>query len=207
MWRGCTPPAFGRPCRKIRETVNGWTRKNGHVVADVSQQEAAVIRGLVGQIKDMLTARAAEMPQDELAELTGIRTGPTTPPEDRVMGRLLPDFYRRDPDTGETDEKQDDAAGAMRSLYEPELLERKTGVAEVVLRTCPRDGGWVELTGEEADGWLSALNDVRLALGTALEVEDDMPEELPEDDLRREHLGVYQWLTWVQDSLVESLTS
>ena len=52
--------------------MQGWTRKNGHVVAELSQQEAAVIRGLVGQIKDMLAARAAEAPQDELAELTGI---------------------------------------------------------------------------------------------------------------------------------------
>lgn len=187
--------------------MNGWTRKNGHVVAELSQQESAVIRGLVGQIKDMLTARSDETPQDELSALTGIRTGPTTPPEDRVLGRLLPDFYRHDPLTGESDEEQPEAAGAMRSLYEPELLERKTGVAETVLRTCPRDGGRVELTGEQADGWLSALNDVRLALGTALDVEDDMPEELPEDELRREHLGVYQWLTWVQDNLVEAMTS
>ena len=50
--------------------MEGWTRKNGHVVAKLSQQEAAVIRGLVGQLKDMLAARAAEAPQDELAELT-----------------------------------------------------------------------------------------------------------------------------------------
>lgn len=186
--------------------MNGWTRKNGRVVADLSQQEAAVIRGLVGQIKDMLTARAEEAPQDELAELTGIRTGPTTPPEDRVMGRLLPDFYRRDPHTGETDEEEAGAAGAMRSLYEPELLDAKTGVASLVLETCPRDGGQVVLTAEQADGWLSALNDVRLALGTALDVDDEMPDELPEDELQREHLGVYQWLTWVQDSLISALT-
>jgi hypothetical protein len=182
-------------------------RKNGHVVADLSQQEAAVIRGLVGQIRDMLTARANEAPQDELADLTGIRTGPTTPPEDRVLGRLLPDFYRRDPVTGETDEDDADAAGAMRSLHEPELLELKTGLATMVLETCPRQGGTVRLTSDQADGWLSALNDVRLALGTALDIEDEIPEELPEDDLRREHLGVYQWLTWVQDSLVEAVSS
>ncbi|RRO15695.1 DUF2017 domain-containing protein [Saccharopolyspora rhizosphaerae] len=182
--------------------MDGWTRKNGHVQAELSQQEAAVIRGLVGQIKDMLTARADEAPEDELAQLTGIRTGPTTPPEDRVVARLLPDFYRRDPVTGDTDEEETDAAGAMRSLHEPELLEAKTAAAQLVLETCPPMGGKVKLTSEQADNWLTALNDVRLALGTALDVEDDMPDELPEDDLRREHLGVYQWLTWVQDSLV-----
>jgi hypothetical protein len=185
--------------------VDGWTRKNGHVQAELSQQEAAVIRGLVGQIKDMLTARADEAPEDELAQLTGIRTGPTTPPEDRVLERLLPDFYRRDPVTGDTDEDEADAAGAMRSLHEPSLLEAKTGNASLVLETCPKMGGDVQLTAEQADGWLSAINDVRLALGTALDIDEDMPEELPDDDLRREHLGVYQWLTWVQDSLVSAL--
>ncbi|MDI2029936.1 DUF2017 domain-containing protein [Saccharopolyspora sp. TS4A08] len=185
--------------------MDGWTRKNGHVQAELSQQEAAVIRGLVGQIKDMLTARADEAPKDELAELTGIRTGPSTPPEDRVVARLLPDFYRRDPVTGDTDEEETDAAGAMRSLHEPELLEAKTGAAQLILETCPPMGGKVKLTSEQADNWLTALNDVRLALGTALDVEEDMPDELPEDDLRREHLGVYQWLTWVQDSLVSAL--
>ncbi|GAA2810878.1 DUF2017 domain-containing protein [Saccharopolyspora taberi] len=185
--------------------MNGWTRKNGHVVADLSQQEAAVIRGLVSQIRDMLTARADDAPQDELSELTGIRTGPTTPPEDRVLGRLLPDFYRRDPETGETDAEDADAAGAMRSLHEPELLDQKTGAAELVLETCPPDGGRVELSGAQADGWLAAINDVRLALGTALDIDEETPDELPEDDLRREHLGVYQWLTWVQDSLVDAV--
>ncbi len=187
--------------------MNGWTRKNGHVVAVLSQQEAAVIRGLVSQIKDMLAARADEAPRDELAEITGIRTGPSTPPEDQVVSRLLPDFYRRDPETGETDEEESGAAGATRSLHEPDVLERKTGVAALVLRTCPGEGGKIKLTAEEADGWLTALNDVRLALGTALEVSEDMPEELPEDEIRREYLGVYQWLTWVQDNLVEALAS
>lgn len=185
--------------------MDGWTRKNGHVQAELSQQEAAVVRGLVGQIKDMLTARADEAPKDELAELTGIRTGPSAPPEDRVVARLLPDFYRRDPITGDTDEEDADAAGAMRSLHEPALLEAKTGAAQLVLETCPPMGGKVKLTSEQADNWLTAINDVRLALGTALDVEDDMPDELPEDDLRREHLGVYQWLTWVQDSLVSAI--
>ena len=187
--------------------MNGWTRKNDHVVAVLSQQEAAVIRGLVGQIKDMLTARADEAPRDELAEITGMRTGPSTPPDDQVLGRLLPDFYRHDPETGETDEEETGAASAMRSLHEPEVLDGKLGVASLVLGTCPQEGGKVTLTDEQAEGWLSALNDVRLALGTALEVTEDMPDELPEDELHREHLGVYQWLTWVQDNLVEALAA
>ncbi|MEU5690267.1 DUF2017 domain-containing protein [Actinosynnema sp. NPDC020468] len=180
-----------------------WSRSGDEVLGRFDRQEAAVVRGLVSQIQDMLAARAEEAPQDELSELTGIRTGPSTPPDDPILGRLLPDFHRLDPDAPDPGEA--DSAAALRSLHEPELLDRKTGVAAIVLDTCPPDGGDVRLKLTEAEAWLSALNDVRLALGTALDVQEDMPDELPEDDPRSPHLGVYHWLTWVQETLVEAV--
>ncbi|WP_020657345.1 DUF2017 domain-containing protein [Amycolatopsis benzoatilytica] len=184
--------------------MKAWRRKGDVILAGFEQQEAAVLRGLVGQLEDMLTARAEEAPQDELAELTGIRTGPSESPDDPVLSRLLPDFHKLDPDNPSSEEL--DSAAAMRSLHEPELLEKKVGVAKTVLDTLPRDGGPVQLSFEQADAWLGALNDVRLALGTALDVTEDMPDELPEDDPRAPHLGVYHWLTWVQETLIQALT-
>ncbi len=182
-----------------------WKRKGDKVYADIDKQEAAVLRGLVSQIDDMLKARMEETPQDELAELTGIKTGPSTSPDDPILSRLLPDFHRLDDDNPS---KADlDSAAVLRSLHEPTLLETKTGVAAIVMDTCPMYGGAVRLSLEQADAWLSALNDVRIALGTAIDVTDDMPEELPEDDPRSPHLAVYHWLTWVQESLVQALSS
>ncbi|ACU34962.1 MULTISPECIES: DUF2017 domain-containing protein [Actinosynnema] len=183
--------------------MNRWHRSGEQVVCHLDRQEAAVVRGLVSQIQDMLLARAEEAPQDELSELTGIRTGPSTPPDDLILGRLLPDFHRLDLDEHEAGDE--DSAAALRSLHEPALLDAKTGVAAVVLDTCPPEGGDVRLGPAEAEAWLSALNDVRLALGTALDVQEDMPDELPEDDPRSPHLGVYHWLTWVQETLVEAV--
>nr|WP_211177533.1 DUF2017 domain-containing protein [Pseudonocardia acidicola] len=164
------------------------------MVANLEVQEAAVLRGLIGEVRQMLAARTEENPPDELAVLTGLRTGPSTKPDDRVLARLLPDFSGDDPDL----------SGAMRSLHEPELIEAKDAAATVVLDTLPELGGRVELTPDQADAWLAALNDVRLALGTALDVSEDLPEELPPDDPRSAHLGVYHWLTFVQDALVQS---
>ncbi|WP_019812870.1 DUF2017 domain-containing protein [Saccharomonospora saliphila] len=184
--------------------MRGWRRKRGAVLGGFEQQEAAVVRGLIRQIDEMLRARSDEAPQDELAELTGIRTGPSEGPDDPVLGRLLPDFHRLDPDNPSKEDL--DSAAALRSLHEPQVLENKIGVAAVVLETLPPEGGEVRLSEEQADAWLSALNDVRLALGTALDISDDMPDELPEDDPRAPHLGVYHWLTWVQESLVQALT-
>lgn len=183
--------------------MKAWRRKGARMVAGFEQQEAAVLRGLVSQMEDMLKARAEEAPQDELSELTGIKAGPSTAPDDPVLARLLPDFHRIDPDQPTQEEL--DSAAALRSLHEPELLDAKLEVAEVVMETLAPRGGEVRLSIEQADAWLSALNDVRLALGTALDVSDEMPDELPEDDPRSAHLGVYHWLTYLQESLVQAM--
>jgi Domain of unknown function (DUF2017) len=181
--------------------MNGW-RKSGRgtkvrLVASLEAQEAAVLRGLIGEVKAMLAVRSDQNPADELSVLTGMRTGPSTRPDDRVLARLLPDFTNEDPDL----------AAGLRSLHEPELIEAKDAAATLVLETLPEKGGRIELTPEQADTWLAALNDVRLALGTALDVSEDMPEDLPEDDPRSAHLGVYHWLTYVQDALVQTRMS
>ena len=184
--------------------MKGWRRKGDTVVAVFDKQEAALVRGLVSQIQEMLEVRSEDAPQDELSELTGIRTGPSTAPDDPILSRLLPDFHRLD-DDAPTVEDQNSAA-ALRSLHEPGLIDFKTGVAAVLLDTCPPRGGEVRLTDEQADAWLSALNDVRLALGTALDVTEDMPDKLPADDPRAPHLDVYHWLTWVQESLIQAVS-
>jgi hypothetical protein len=178
--------------------MNGWKRAGRgskvRLVASLEAQEAAVLRGLVGEVRQMLAGRTDDNPADELAILTGIRTGPSTRPSDRVLARLLPDFTTEDADL----------AAGLRSLHEPELIEAKDSAATILLDTLPESGGKIELTPEQADAWLAALNDVRLALGTALDVSEEMPEDLPPDDPRAAHIGVYQWLTFVQDALVQT---
>jgi uncharacterized protein DUF2017 len=184
--------------------MKGWRRRGDMMTAVFDRQEAALVRGLVRQVVEMLEVRAEEAPTDELAELTGIRTGPSTAPDDPILSRLLPDFHRLDDDAPSQDDQN--SAAALRSLHEPELLELKTGAAKVLLDSCPPDGGEIRLTPEQADAWLTSLNDVRLALGTALDVTEDMPEQLPDDDPREPHLEVYHWLTWVQESLIQAMS-
>jgi hypothetical protein len=178
--------------------VNGW-KKSGRgtrarLVGTFDAQEAAVLRGLLDEVRQMLDARIADHPADELAVLTGMRTGPSTRPGDRVLARLLPDFTTEDADL----------AAGLRSLHEPELIEAKDHAAKAVLDALPSSGGRVELTSEEGDIWLTALNDVRLALGTALDVSEEMPDDVDPTDPRAAHLGIYHWLTFVQDGLVQA---
>ena len=58
------------------------------------------------------------------------------------------------------------------------------------------------LDADEAQDWLTTLNDVRLVLGTRLGITEEIePAEQPED----EGHAVYDWLTWLQATLVEAL--
>jgi len=66
----------------------------------------------------------------------------------------------------------------------------------------PDGGGRLELTEDDAHAWIGAVNDIRLALGTILEIGPDGPERLPAGHPMATHLEVYGWLTVLQEYLV-----
>jgi hypothetical protein len=68
------------------------------------------------------------------------------------------------------------------------------------------DGGRLRLDRSQADAWLGTLNDLRLVLGTRLDVTDDPDDqELPEDEELAHAMQVYGWLGWLQESLLSVL--
>ncbi|MBY6368286.1 oxidative stress transcriptional regulator AosR [Rhodococcoides corynebacterioides] len=188
-----------------------WTRKSalGGVKfrSEMDAREVAVLRSLVESVVGLLDQRSADAPTDDLAAITGIRSGHTSPPEDATLARLLPDFHRPEgadaADTPDTLARQADLNGALRGMHEPEIIDAKRAAGAAILDSLPAAGGKVTLTPEQAELWLTGLNDVRLALGTTLGIDADTPDELPADDPRAPHLDVYHWLTWMQDSLVQ----
>ncbi|WP_068030839.1 oxidative stress transcriptional regulator AosR [Nocardia mexicana] len=184
-----------------------WSRKNSlsglKLRSEMDAREAEVLRSLVGAVTGLLNDRAQSAPEDDLTALTGLRSGNTTPPDDPRLARLLPEFHRSEP--GSPDADRADLNSALRGLHEPDIIEAKVAAGAVVLETLPAEGGKIVLTPEQADAWLTALNDVRLALGTALGIDSDTPEQLDPNDPRAPHLDVYHWLTWMQDSLLQAL--
>jgi hypothetical protein len=61
---------------------------------------------------------------------------------------------------------------------------------------------------DEADAWLRALNDLRLVLGTRLDVTEDLDyENIDLNEPRGRDLAVYGYLTWLQEQLVEALAA
>ena len=182
--------------------------------SSLAAHEAALLNNLIGAMIGLLDDRESSAPSDELEEITGITTGNTQPPGDPTLRRLLPDFYRSDGDDlldGTLDSPTDspldtDAAqslnAALRSLHEPEIIEAKRAAAQRLLNTVPENGGRFELTEDDANAWVAAVNDLRLTLGIMLEVGPEGPERLPAEHPLAAHFDVYQWLTVLQEYLV-----
>ncbi|MGH3676995.1 MAG: DUF2017 domain-containing protein [Mycobacterium sp.] len=173
--------------------------------SSLAEHEAALLASLVSSMVAMLDERESSSPADELEEITGLKTGNARPPDDETMKRLLPDFYRTHTDHPAGSDTTESLNSALRSLHEPEIIAAKREAAQRVLETVPNGGGRVELTENDAHAWAAAVNDVRLALGTMLEVGPDGPDRLPRDHAMAGHLDVYQWLTVLQEYLVLGL--
>jgi hypothetical protein len=168
-----------------------FTRHRGKVRADVDQVEVDVLEQLTGELLGIVEEPRVDA--DPLAALVGLSAEPVVPPDDPVLARLLPSAYRDD----------DAAAAEFRRYTDADLRARKRANAVAVRRSLPDGGGRLELDRDQCDQWLECLNDLRLALGTALGVtEDTDPEEYDEGHPARQALEVYGWLGWVQESLL-----
>ena len=166
-------------------------------VAEFSESEREVLINLVEQIIELLGERTDNHVDDPLAAMVGITTH-DSPPEDEVLLRLLPNAYA----------DQVDAAEFRR--YTESTLRGKKYAHSMSMRITLKSAvdGIVEVDHDGANDWLGAINDIRLALGVRLKVEQNSHEELellaPDDPMRGVY-AVYSWLGWLQESLIVAL--
>lgn len=171
--------------------------RDGGVTARLDPAEAALLRGLIGQVMDLLAGARPRRGIDEIEDLFDPEKAEEIP-EDPVLARLLPDGYRDDPES----------AREFRRYTESSLRGAKQESAQTLLDTLPASGGRIRLTADEGRAWLRTLNDVRLAFGTRLNVSEDYEEQLSElnpEDPKAAAFEVYGWLGAVQSSLVQAL--
>jgi hypothetical protein len=166
--------------------------RGGGVRATLSPDEAAVMKVLVSQLLDLFGEPDEPKPDDGMPDLALSENSSLS--EDPVLARLFPDAYRED----------DEASAEFRRYTEAGLRDGKRANAELVLRTLG-EGGEIVLDAEQAQAWLRALNDLRLALGTRLDVTEDTPRRMDADDPRSAPFAAYDWLTYLQESLVHAI--
>lgn len=187
-------------------------RRRGRITATFEIGEAHLLASLAGQVVELLRDRngAEESDPDPLAAQIGMG-GPSLPPEDPVLQRLLPDAYRDDPED----------AGEFRRFTERSLTSAKVHNAETLIGSLV-DGGLsfgempdedddpveVELDPEQAQAWLRSLTDIRLSLAVRLGIETDEDTMLiaqSDDDQTVAMSDIYEWLGYVQETLISAL--
>ena len=112
--------------------------------------------------------------------------------DDPALERLFPPAYPNDP---ELDTE-------FRALTRPDLVSSKTDALAIMEATI----GAKRVSEDELIAWLAVLNDLRLVLGTRLDVTEDLYENgLPDDDPRLPALGLYFFLGALEEEVVEAL--
>jgi hypothetical protein len=187
-------------------------RRGGGAVATFTGFEADLLRSLASQLVELLRNEVAAPSEsaDPLEQMMDF-TGPTTEPDDPVLARLFPTAYPHD----------EEAAGEFRRFTEGGLRDSKARAAVLIIDTLEEAGlpdelaeeGLtidVELDTPAAISWLRSFTDMRLALATRLGIEegdDDFWLALPDDDPRTHVHDIYDWVGYLQETLVQSLSA
>jgi hypothetical protein len=183
-------------------------RRSGSSVATFTVFEADLLRSLAAQLIELLRNESATtvVDADPLEELLDF-SGPTTAPDDPVLARLFPTAYPDD----------EEAAGDFRRFTENALRDGKAGAAASVIDALedaglpsePQDGLFIDVELDDAAAmiWMRSFTDMRLAIATRLEIEEEDEEywrSLPDDDPRAQVHDIYDWLGFLQETLVQS---
>lgn len=108
------------------------------------------------------------------------------------LRRLFPAAYHLD------EEKDAEFHELMRS----ELVASKTERARILEETAHA----TSLTEDQLLSWMGAVNDLRLVLGTQLDVGEDDEDRDPDDPLAA-HFGLYHYLGFLLENIVRALSS
>lgn len=164
--------------------------RDGAIVAVFEREEAEIIARLASESAELVEA---------------VRSG-VDPASDPALLRLLPDAY---PDDAE-------ASVEFRRFTTDGLAERKALNAVTVVEALSAAGGVgnsggggsargrveVRLDAQEATAWMRAIGDIRLVLASRLGIVEDGDDGDVHDDETALLRAIYDWLAFVQDTLV-----
>jgi hypothetical protein len=168
----------------------------GNITGRLDVAEQALLRSLLTQLAQLLHESEDQSQQDPLAVLVGIRDL-AEKPADPALLRLFPDAYRKD----------ESAANDFRRYTEADIRSKKTLAVDEAIKILDRAESKIELTQPEAQIMLAAINDTRLVLATRLGLADELTldELLAAEGETGGVAHLYEWLTWLQETLVRAV--
>ena len=114
--------------------------------------------------------------------------------KDPSTKRLFPPAYADDP------ERQ----AEYEALVRDDLTAQRLQAIAVVEETL----GATRLTEEQVQAWLGAMNDLRLVLGTQLDIQTETDgDDLPDDDPKAATFALYHYLGWLVSQIVDALAA
>jgi hypothetical protein len=129
---------------------------------------------------------------DPLAQLLNM-SGSTQISDDPALARLFPDGYSDD----------EHASADFRRFTEQDLRAQKVSALATVRTTLANWSGKANIDSSQAQDWLKALNDLRLVLGTRLEITDEVETDFEADE---PGIHLYNYLTYLQGTLIDALS-
>ena len=200
--------------RRTHERAASSGAAGGGAVATFTGFEADLLRSLASQLVELLRNEAAA-PRRERRPARGscsTSPGPTTAPDDPVLARLFPTAYPDD----------EEAAGEFRRFTESDAARRQGGGAAPVIDTLEEAGLPAEL-GEDglvidveldqaAGGDLDAVVHRHAARArppgsASRRATRTTGSSLPDEDPRAHVHDIYDWLGYLQETLVEALAA
>ncbi|MFJ1705722.1 DUF2017 domain-containing protein [Kitasatospora sp. NPDC088346] len=179
----------------------------GSAAIALDEFEVSILRTLEVQMLELIGPGPGGQSEDPLAAL--FAEGPTEAPQDPALARLFPDAYGEPGEPADADTRA--MSGEFRRYTEVDLRARKREDALAVVHALDglgEDGGVLEIAGDDCRHWLGAFNDLRLTLGSRLEVTEEDEQglyRLPDTDERKPLVMAYIWLGELQETLLEAM--
>lgn len=114
---------------------------------------------------------------------------------DPVVRRLFPSAYPDEPER----------AAEFDAMVRDDLVAQRMQAIDVMERTIDAE----RLSEDELVAWLSAINDLRLVLGTRLDVTEEMTEldmGVSPEDPRAQMFALYAYLSYLEEDVVGALS-
>lgn len=164
---------------------------NGQITLNLDAGEREVLGQLFAQMAQLLDELTAQETSDPLELMLGMN-GSTQISKDPALARLFPDGYSED----------EHASSDFRRFTEQDLRQQKIETLNDVRKAMQVIENPMLVSTMQAHSWLKALNDLRLVLGTRLEISDDNDFNFDSDE---PGIHLYNYLTYLQGTLIDAL--